>query len=57
MGKSAPGTPGAAPLIGDRMVLATFLVLIAGLTAIMVGGKQTPASGAADLTEETPRSR
>ena len=37
LGKSAPGTPGAAPASGDRMVLAIFLVLVAGLTAIMVG--------------------
>ena len=45
LGKSAPGTPGAAPATGDRMVLATFLVLIAGLTAIMVGaGKQRAPS-------------
>ena len=37
MGKSAPGTPGAAPASGDRMVLAVFLVLVAGLAAIVVG--------------------
>ena len=56
LGKSAPGTPGAAPPTGDRMVLATFLILIAGLTAIMVGaGKQTPA--AADRSAEITRSR
>ena len=56
VGKSAPGTPGAAPRSGDRMVLAIFLALIAGLTAIMVGaGKQTP--GAADRAAETTLSR
>ena len=37
LSKRAPGTPGAAPATGDRMVLAVFLVLVAGLTAIVVG--------------------
>ena len=47
LGKSAPGTPGAAPASGDRMVLAIFLVLVAGLTAIMVGaGKPNPPAAA-----------
>jgi Zn-dependent protease len=51
--KSDPTTPGAAPAKGDRAVLATFLILIAGLTAIMVGaGKQARSARAGERAAE-----
>lgn len=41
--RTDPGAPGAAPPSGDRAVLATFLALIAGLTAVMVvAGQRMP---------------
>jgi Zn-dependent protease len=55
--KADAATPGAPPAKGDRAVFATFLILIAALSAIMVGAGKRAAPARPAAPERTVQAR